>query len=148
MLALSSPASMAVQQHVVAAQQLAPERGVAARPGLLECEALQRDAHGVDLAHVVRGQGRDMRAGVGHGDQQTFFDQLPHRLAQGPAADVELLGQRGFHQGRAGRNLAAQDGCAQLVGDVVAESAFGQARRLEWRGCGWGGRTLDGGLHL
>ena len=84
------------RERVVAPAQFAPEGVVTLVPGLLEGEALQGDPHGIDLADVLDRQQNDVGAGVGHGDQQPFFDQLAQRLAQRPAADVELGRKRGY----------------------------------------------------
>jgi hypothetical protein len=112
-------------QRVVALHQLAAEARVAALPKLLDGEDLERGAERIDLVHVIDRQRRHVRAGVGHGDDQPFLDQLPQRLAQRPPADIEALRQRRLDQRRAGRDIAGQDRAPQALGDTGAERALG-----------------------
>ena len=112
-------------QRLVALHQLAAEALVAALPELLDREDLERGAERIDLVHVIDRQRRHVRAGVGHGDDQPFLDQLPQRLAQRPAADIEALRQRGLDQRRAGRDVAGQDRRPQALGDAGAQGALG-----------------------
>jgi hypothetical protein len=86
----------------------------------------------------------DARAGVGHGHDQPLLDQLPQRLAQRPAADVEPLRQRGLDQRSAGWNVARQDRVPQPLDDMLAKRALVQAvdpeaggRRCRRFGRGW-----------
>ena len=55
---------------------------------------------------------------------QSFLLELTHRFAQGAAADLQRVGQFGFHQVGARRQLPGGDRAAQRAEGLFAQAGF------------------------
>ena len=121
--AIASMAARSDRDDVLAVRQFAQRAG---RQGF------EGGPDGEDVADFLGVQVADRQPAARAGGQQTFLLQLPQGLAEGAAADLQHLGQFGFHQVAARLQLAAGDGGAQRGQRLLAEALLFQSQQ----GCG------------
>lgn len=105
--------------------EVRPERQqpVVARAGRddLGRTQLERLAHRVHLRKIAGGERRDDGAPARQLDDEALPGELPDRLAHGPAARAEPLGEVGLDKLRPGLEVAAEDRGSDPLGDRLPE---------------------------
>ena len=86
-------------------------------------QALERQTQAVDLLEVGSRQARDDRAAVAAQQHQPLLLELQQRFADRAAAHLMAGGDLDLAQPLAGREVALQDGLAQLRADRRRERA-------------------------
>ena len=132
-----SIASMAARSEAMTAVAVRQFAQVAGGQGF------ERGAHGEDVADFLGVQVAHGEPAARPGGDQAFLLELAHRLAEGAAADLQHLGQFGFHQWLPRRQFAAGDGaCAARSAPARAGWSF-PVRSSELGCCGHGASPVS-----
>jgi hypothetical protein len=98
--------------------------------GLLDAEALDLRAEGVDVVDVLEGQFAHEGAAAWPAAQEPALLQTPHRLADGIAADLQLAGQFGLVDPLAGPQGTEHEPFVQQLRNLVGQPVLPQRGRI------------------